>query len=209
MRAAQACIPPKLLPNAQSGAVVSGVEEVHHACEHLCKIFAQIDLSRVAILPNLSKESDFWLQAAEFRKFHLGICFMKIKFDIDFSARRTTEGWSERQVGNGLAGVRNLRSWKRVRVWESANVGKDSRAGTREFWKEACVWESASVEKRLRLIEVRPQDCKARRGGKPRASDGEGVGCEAARARQTGTLSVAVGLKNKLNQRVGVGVVLR
>ena len=160
-------------------------------------------------LAEFVKSGRFLASDNNLRKFDKGICILKIEFDIVSSARRATEGWSERQVGNGLAGVRNLRGWKRVRVWESANVGMNSRAGTREFWKEACVWESASVEKRLRLIEVRPQDCKARRGGKPRASDGERVGCEAARARQTGTLSVAVGLKNKLNQRVGVGVVLR
>ena len=110
---------------------------------------------------------------------------MKIEFDIDFSARRATEGWFERHVGNGPAGVRNPRGWKRVRVWESANVGMNSRAGTREFWKEACVWESASVEKRLRLIEVRPQVAKARRGGKPRASGGKRVGREEGRAQLT------------------------
>ncbi len=107
---------------------------------------------------------------------------MKIEFDIVFSARRTTEGWSGRQVGNGLAGVRNLRGWKRDRVWESASVGKNSWAGTRESWNGTCVWESASVGKRLRLIEVRPQVAKARRGGKPRASGGKRVGREEGRA---------------------------
>ena len=107
---------------------------------------------------------------------------MKIEFDIDFSARRATEGWFERHVGNGPAGVRNPRGWKRVRVWESANVGKNSRAGTRESCKGTCVWESASVGKRVRLIEVGPQVAKARRGGKPRASGGKEVGREEGRA---------------------------
>ena len=107
---------------------------------------------------------------------------MKIEFDIDFSARRATEGWFERHVGNGPAGVRNPRGWKRVRVWESANVGKNSRAGTRESCKGTCVWESASVGKRVRLIEVGPQVAKARRGGKPRASGGKRVGREEGRA---------------------------
>ena len=118
----------------------------------------------------------------EFKKFHKGICILKIEFDIVSSARRATEGWSERQVGNGLAGVRNLRGWKRDRVWESANVGKNSRAGTRESCKGTCVWESASVGKRVRLIEVRPQYEMARRGGKPRASGGKRVGREEGRA---------------------------
>jgi len=107
---------------------------------------------------------------------------LKIEFDIDFSARRATEGWFERHVGNGPAGVRNPRGWKRVRVWESANVGKNSRAGTRESCKGTCVWESASVGKRVRLIEVGPQVAKARRGGKPRASGGKEVGREEGRA---------------------------
>ena len=133
-------------------------------------------------LTEFVKRGRFLASLDEFKKFHKGICILKIEFDIVSSARRATEGWSERQVGNGLAGVRNPRGWKRVRVWESANVGKNSRAGTRESCKGTCVWESASVEKRVRLSEVRPQYEMARRGGKPRASGGKRVGREEGRA---------------------------
>ena len=133
-------------------------------------------------LAEFVKSGRFLASDNNLRKFDKGICILKIEFDIVSSARRATEGWSERQVGNGLAGVRNLRGWKRVRVWERANDGKNSRAGTRESWIGTCVWESASVGKRLRLIEVRPQVAKACRGGKPRASGGKRVGREEGRA---------------------------
>ena len=129
---------------------------------------------------------------------------MKIEFDIDFSARRATEGWFERHVGNGPAGVRNPRGWKRVRVWESANVGKNSRAGTRESCKGTCVWESASVGKRVRLSEVRPQYEMARRGGKPRASVGKGVGREKARAQPRGVIECGGWSENKIKIRAFV-----
>ena len=139
------------------------------------------------------------------QKFHQGICILKIEFDIDFSARRATEGWFERHVGNGPAGVRNPRGWNRVRVWESANVGKNSRAGTRERWKGDRVWESASVGERLRLDdEVRPQVALARRGGKPRASVGKGVGREKARAQPRGAIECGGWSENKIKIRAFV-----
>jgi len=129
---------------------------------------------------------------------------LKIEFDIDFSARRATEGWFERHVGNGPAGVRNPRGWNRVRVWESANVGKNSRAGTRERWKGDRVWESASVEERLRLDEVRPQVALARRGGKPRASVRKAVGREKARAQPRGAIECGGWSENKIKIRAFV-----
>ena len=129
---------------------------------------------------------------------------MKIEFDIDFSARRATEGWFERHVGNGPAGVRNPRGWNRVRVWESANVGKNSRAGTRESCKGTCVWESASVGKRVRLSEVRPQYEMARRGGKPRASGGKEVGREEGRAQMKGVIECGGWSENKIKIRAFV-----
>ena len=106
---------------------------------------------------------------------------MKIEFDIDFSARRATEGWFERHVGNGPAGVRNPRGWNRVRVWESA-----------------------SVEERLRLDEVRPQVSLARRGGKPRASVRKVVGREKARAQPRGGIECGGWSENKIKIRAFV-----